>query len=206
MSLDIECKPNSHKAKQEAATKKGTPKVKKVVSGTVKTKKKKGVSKLKEALIADSAKDVGSHAFLDVLIPAMKKAFSDIVKDGVDMILYGETRGRKSSSNASYVSYRTYSDRDRDRRDDRRSSNSIFNLDDIILESRADADDVLDAMSDLIETYESVSVADLYDLIGIDVSGRYTYNDYGWTSLRNAEIVEVHEGYWIKLPRPRPIK
>ena len=95
MSLDIECKPNSHKAKQEAATKKGTPKVKKVVSGTVKTKKKKGVSKLKEALIADSAKDVGSHAFLDVLIPAMKKAFSDIVKDGVDMILYGETRGRK---------------------------------------------------------------------------------------------------------------
>ena len=42
MSLDIECKPNSHKAKQEAATKKGTPKVKKVVSGTVKTKKKKG--------------------------------------------------------------------------------------------------------------------------------------------------------------------
>ena len=197
MSLDIECKPNSHKAKQEAATKKGTPKVKKVVSGTVKTKKKKGVSKLKEALIADSAKDVGSHAFLDVLIPAMKKAFSDIVKDGVDMILYGETRGRKSSSNASYVSYR---------RDDRRSSNSIFNLDDIILEFRADADDVLDAMSDLIETYESVSVADLYDLIGIDVSGRYTYNDYGWTSLRNAEIVEVHEGYWIKLPRPRPIK
>ena len=74
------------------------------------------------------------------------------------------------------------------------------------MESRADADDVLDAMSDLIENYESVSVADLYDLIGIDVSGRYTYNDYGWTSLRNAEIVEVREGYWIKLPRPRPIK
>ena len=133
--LNVECKPNSYKAKQETATKKGTPKVKKVVSGTVKTKKKKGVSKLKEALITDSAKDVGSHAFLDVLIPAMKKAFSDIVKDGVDMILYGETRGRKSSSNASYVSYRTYSERDRDRRDDRRSSNSIFNLDDIILES-----------------------------------------------------------------------
>ncbi len=204
MSLDVECKPNSHKAKQEAANKKDTPKVKKVVSGTVKTKKKKGASKFKEAFIADSAKDVGSHAFLDVLVPAMKKAFSDIVKDGIDMILYGETRGRRSSTNASYVSYRNYSDRDR--RDDRRSSNSIFNLDDIILETRKDADDVLSAMDDLIDTYESVSVADLYDLVGIDVVGRYTYNDYGWTNLRNAEIVSVREGYWIKLPKPRPIK
>lgn len=207
MNLDIECKPNSHKSRQEAKTKTDTPKAKKVVSGTVKIKKKKGVSKFKEAFIADSAKDVGSHAFLDVLVPAMKKAFSDIVKDGIDMILYGETRGRRSGTSASYVSYRSYSDRDRDRRDDRKySSSAAFNLDDIILDSRQDADDVLSAMDDMIDTYDSVSVADLYDLIGIDVTGRYTYNDYGWTSLRNAEVVPVRDGYWIKFPKPRPIK
>ena len=58
-------------------------------------------------------------------------------------------------------------------------------------------------MDELIDTYSMVSVADLYDLIG--VTGNYTDNKYGWTNIRNAEVVRVREGYLLKLPKALPI-
>ena len=41
------------------------------------------------------------------------------------------------------------------------------------------------------------------DLVG--VTGNYTDNKYGWTNIRNAEVVRVRDGYRIKLPRALPI-
>lgn len=37
------------------------------------------------------------------------------------------------------------------------------------------------------------------DLVGI--TGSYTDNKYGWTNIRNAEIVHVRDGWMIKMPR-----
>lgn len=51
-------------------------------------------------------------------------------------------------------------------------------------------------MDELIDTYKLVSVADLKDLVGI--TGNYTDNRYGWTSIRSAEVVRVRDGYTIK--------
>ena len=47
-----------------------------------------------------------------------------------------------------------------------------------------------------------VSVADLYDLVGI--SGNYTDNKYGWTNLRNSDVQRVRDGYLLKLPKALP--
>lgn len=99
---------NSHKAKAEAKEA-AEKKVDKVVTGNVKRKKKSEVSKFKDVFISEDVSNVKSYIFLDVLVPAIKKAVSDIVKDGVDMMLYGDKRsGSRGSS--SYVSYRSYSD------------------------------------------------------------------------------------------------
>ena len=54
-----------------------------------------------------------------------------------------------------------------------------------------------------MEEYGTVRVADLYDLVG--VTGQYTDNNYGWTNIRNAEIVRVRDGYKIKMPRALPL-
>ena len=191
--------PNSHKFKEEQREKK---KVEKVVNGTVKTKPNTA-RKFTNIFISEDVSSVKSYIFMDVLVPAIKKAVSDIVRDGIDMLLYGESKGRKNSTNASYVSYRSYSDRDR--RDDRGGSRSRigYNFDDIILESRGEAEEVLTRMDELIDTYGIVSVADLYDLVGI--TGNYTDNKYGWTNIRNAEPVRVRNGYILKLPKALPI-
>ena len=202
--MNEEYKPNSHKFREgqtEALTDK---KMQKVVHGKVKTKPKSGMSKITDVFISEDAANVKSYIVMDVLVPAVKKAISDIVRDGIDMILYGESRGRRNSTSSSYVSYRDYSrSDDRDRFRDSRTR-SGYNHDDIILESRGEAEEVLTRMDELIDTYGVVSVADLYDLIG--KSCEYTDNKYGWTNIRNAEPIRVRDGYMLKLPKALPIK
>ena len=58
-------------------------------------------------------------------------------------------------------------------------------------------------MDELIDVYGIVSVGDYYDLVGIQ--GDYTSENYGWTNIRNAQVVRVREGYMIKLPIALPI-
>ena len=199
-------KPNSHKYKEEQQDSNERKKLDKVVSGTAKVKKRKH-SKFAEMFISEDASNVKSYILSDVLIPAAKKLVSDIVKDGIEMILYGNT-GRDRRSNgfrADYVSYNRYSDK---RYDDRRISDSRvrtgYNYGDVVLESRGEAEEVLDRMDELIDMYGVVSVMDLYDLVG--VTGQYTDNKYGWTNIRNAEAVRTGDGgYRLKLPRALPI-
>jgi hypothetical protein len=202
-------KPNSHKSKVENTTRSGEEKkVEKVVRGKVKTKKKTEIRKFADVFIAEDAANVKSYILMDVLVPAVKKAISDIVQDGVSMILYGSANGGSKNryGNASYVSYRSYSDRDRrddNRRNDYARNRSRYDFDDIILSDRGEAEEVLTRMDELIDTYGIVSVADLYDLVGITCD--YTDNKYGWTNIRNAEAIRVRDGYMLKLPKPLPI-
>lgn len=210
--MDMEnIKPNSHKYREEQQkndTGGETKKVEKVVKGTVKTRKKSEARKFADIFISEDAANVKSYILMDVLVPAVKKAISDIVTDGIDMILYGGS-GRHAGRNTSsspYISYSKYSERDR--RDERRytSDNRTRNgyrYDDIILDSRGEAEGVLARMDELIDLYDTVSVADLYDLVGI--TGNYTDNKYGWTNLRNAEVVRVRDGYLLKMPKPGPL-
>lgn len=192
--------PNSHKAKAEIAEKK----VEKVVNGTVKTKKKSEASKVKDLFISEDIQNVKSYILMDVLVPAIKKAVKDIVVDGIEMILYGGNGHSRKSSSASRVSYRSYYDRrDDDRRRESNRTRSGYSYDDIVLDNRGEAEDVLTRMDELIDTYGCVSVADMYDLVG--VTGNYTDNKYGWTNLRNAEVVHVRDGYLIKLPKALPL-
>ena len=190
-------KPNSHRSIEEVNNPPAEKKeIKPVVKGKV-VKKKNNVRKLTDVFVSEDVQNVKSYILMDVLVPAIKKAISDIVTNGIDMMLYGESGRTKKRSSADYVSYNRYYDR-RDR-DERYVTKSRYSYDDIIFESRAEAEEVLDRMSEIIDTYGAVSVADLYDLV--DVSGTYTDNNYGWDNVHNAEAVRVRDGYILKLPK-----
>lgn len=201
-----EYKSNSHKSREEQQAPVTTEKkVKKVVNGSVKAKKKSEIQKFADVFIQEDAQKVKSYILMDVLVPAVKKAISDIVTNGIDMILYGDTGHTKKSGSASKISYRSYYDKKNERRD--HASNRTrtgYDYDDIILDNRGEAEEVLFRMDELIDTYGLVSVADFYDLVGI--TGNYTDNKYGWTDIRSASVVRVHgNGYMIKLPRALPL-
>ena len=184
---------NSHKAREEVAEKK----VEKVVSGKTSTKKKSGIRKLSDTFLSEDVSNVKSYIFSEVLLPAAKKLVSDIVTNGIDMLLYGEIKNKKG--NSSKVSYsRYYDDRSRDYRSPVVRNN--FDYDEIIFETRGDAEAVLDAMYDILNQYKVVSVAELYDLASI-TTHNYTCNNYGWIDLRGSSVVRVRDGYILKLPR-----
>ena len=200
-----EYKPNSNRFKETQKNNVPEKRIEKVVTGPVKTRKKSKLNKFTQEFISEDAKNVKSYVFGEVLIPAIKKAISDIVTDGIDIILYGESRRGNRRSSADRVSYRNYYDRDTraSRMLDRGVSYGGYSYDDIILSSRGEAEDVLTRMDELMDSYGLVRVADLYDLVG--VTGNYTDNKYGWTNIRNAEIVRTRDGYAIKMPRAVPI-
>lgn len=197
-----EYKSNSHKSRAEEMERTEEKKLEKVISGTAKVKKPSPVSKF----ISEDIANVKTYILSDVLIPAAKKLVSDIVKDGIEMILYGTAGQRKRTNGlrADYVSYDRFSDR-RDNRDlgsSRRSSS--YRYDEIVLDSRGDAEEVLDKMDEIIDAYGMVSVADLYEIVGM--KSEHTDNKYGWTNIRNAEPTRTRDGYVLNLPKVTPLK
>ena len=196
-------KSNSYRAKAEQQSKTPEKRAEKVVTGAVVSKKKNGFRKFMDEFISEDAKNVKTYVFGEVLIPAIKKAVLDIVTDGINMILYGEAGGSRKRPTADRVSYRSYYNDDRSRGSYRDDRTQRYSYDDIVLSSRAEAEEVLTRMDELMEAYKVVRVADLYDLVGI--TGSYTDNNYGWTSIRTANIVRVRDGYMIQMPKAIPI-
>lgn len=196
--MDIpEYKSNSFKSREMAERNEEKKKIEKVVTGQVKTKKKSGMSKFMSGFVSDDAQNIKSYLVRDVVVPTIKKTITDIV----DMILYGG-KHKSSRTPASRVSYRSFYDEPRERREP--VASQAYNYDDVILDSRGDAEEVLDRLNEIIDQYQIASVADFYELVG--VSGTYTDNRYGWTNLSGACVERTRDGYQIRLPRALPIK
>lgn len=196
-------KSNSDKARQEQKAEK---KVEAVITGTAKTRKKGDMQKFADVFIAEDANNVKSYILMEVIVPAVKKAISDIVTTGVDMILYGEAGRSKKNSTTSKVSYRNYYERDADRvrAGTANSRRNGLDYDDILFDTRGDAEAVLDAMNDIISQYGTVSVSDLYDLAHVP-NDNFTMARYGWANISGATAVRVRDGYILKLPRAIPL-
>ena len=176
----------------------------KVVHGKVKTKKNE-MRKLTNVFISEDASNVKNYIIMDVIVPAVKKALYDLVVGALDITLYGG-RGNGKRPSADKVSYRDYNSisKSGDRSYGESRTTSGYSYDDIVVETRGEAEAVLSRMDEIMEEYEIVRVADLYDLVGI--TGDYTDNKYGWTNIRNASIVRVRDGYKINMPRAIPIR
>ena len=193
---------NSHSAREKStatAAGKTEKKLDKVVTGAAKTKKKSEARRSLNIFAPDDAENVKSSILSDVIVPGVKAAIADVIS----IVLFGDT-GRIGSrkSGGSRIAYQKYYD---DRRDDRREYGRPraavgFEYDDIIFETRGDADLVLDQLESAIAKYEVASVADLYDLAGVTCRN-YTANRYGWSDIQSAKVVRTSEGYVIRLPR-----
>lgn len=199
--------PNSHKYKEqqkEAASEE--KRVQKVVKGAVRTRTNE-VRKFADIFISEDIANVKEYIFMDVLVPAIKKAIYDIVTNGIDMFLYGSTSKSKGSTSGAKVSYRNYYDQKNTptgyRGSENTRSHNAFDYDDIEFDDRGEAELVKQQMQDTIDRYGVVTVADLYDLV--DLPSPYTSQKYGWMNVSNAEVVRSRGKYMLKLSRAVPI-
>ena len=150
---------------------------------------------LKGALIFAGGALVGSGC---CAVKATKFALSNekvrefIVKQLTDKI----TESAVIDQPATYVSYHTKDYQPKQKK----SYNYAW-----VFDTRANAEQVLGYMQDIIDIYGFVTLADFYDLIGDSRHTDYTYNKRGWTSLDNVSIERTRYGYEMKLPKTVPI-
>lgn len=206
--------PNASISKGGDSMEKPKPKTKQeaiVDSELVSVKKQSAWRKAKHRIFEEEGSELKSYVS-EVLIQALKNTISDVVTNGIDILLFGEARGPRRSSSAgggtrygNYVSYNSISSRSGPSvRSSLGSSSALRNrlsLDDFIFQTRTDAERILDRLSTILCDYGIVTVADLYDLCGLTVP--YTYHNYAWKDLSNADVTLTRDGYLLNLPTPQ---
>lgn len=183
--------------------------IQKITTGKVSVRKPGVGKKLADTFLGDDVENVKTYLVMDVIVPAIKDTIVDMVCSGVEMIFGVRGRNRPASSrrNGGYTNYANISykqnnrderrNRDRDRRDD----NTRYDANEIVLDSRSEAEDVIFALAELCDRYGMARVADLYELVG--VTGDWQSQRWGWESVGSARAIRVRGGgYLIDLPKP----
>lgn len=194
-----EFKPNSYKSREDSEPIEESKRAKQIITGDVKTKKNNWFNKFTELLGT-----AVSYAWKDILIPAAQKASSEMVNNIADILIYGEAKPKTTSSvPAQRVSYRSYYEQAQKPTTYSRRPEDSYAFEEVILNSRADAEAVLNELDAIAKKYGFARVADLYDLVGLRTN--YTDNNYGWTDMRSAQVVRYKDGYLISMPKPMAI-
>lgn len=197
-------KPNSNKYKEEQkALQQKKETIKPVVSGKARTKKNE-VRKFTADFFAEDWASIKTFVKNEILLPALKRTFYDVIEGSLSRSLFGRQGGGSRRSNVDKVSYRDYTESSRNAKNYRSGTRSVLDYDDIIFDKRGDAEAVLTTMIDIIDQYDEVTVAALYELANVS-NAPHTANKYGWDNLSNAYVSRGHDGYVIKLPRAIPL-
>ncbi len=174
------------------------------VKGKIIRRKKPFLQGFAEAFLGDDVRSVMDYIIQDVLIPAAKSTLADMVAGGVDRALFG-SRGSSRTFNRrdpgkSIVSYSKFYDKEPAHRSERRESTSHGRkFDDLVFGRRVEAESILETLIDMLEEYEQVSLADLYDAIG--VISEFADQKWGWTNLSEARVSRVRDGgYMLNMP------
>ena len=194
-----------------------------VNSRSAKIRKPSFIQKVGGMIFGETSSGIGAYLRDEVLIPAFKDTIQSFVTNGIDMILFGETRrssgrsvfrGSSYSGGRKYTSYSRYSSPERrDSRLERSTSRHHRGeyarvpghhnrLTGIVFESEPEAEEVLVGLLDALEKYEVVSILDFYELAGIANLSEYTDDYWGWENLADSRIVRTKDGWEIEFPKP----
>lgn len=180
-------------------------KIEKVISGEAHLKKKS----ILNGYINTDGEKVKDYLVHDILIPGAMALASTFLICAVETI-FGKpnsvSRERERDSRrgrTERVSYDRYYDEDRrDRTAAARYSSGRRggrDFQDAVVDTRWEAEEVVDHMYKILGDYKAVSVADLMDLVGM--KHVYTDNDWGWKDLTDVRIRKCSGGYLIDMPR-----
>lgn len=176
-------------------------------------RRKKGLGRqFKETFVGGSGRIAFEYMVKEVIIPAIQDTLIDAFQGGVERLIRGESarprRGTPSGySGMPHVAYHRMGPPRQESARPRtlsRQSRSRQVFDDIMIPSRQEAEEVIDRLYDLLSRYGSASVAELYELTGIQSS--HTDHKWGWRELRGAKASRQRTGgFLLDLPDPEPL-
>jgi hypothetical protein len=175
--------------------------IQRVTSGQATRRKKSFGRKFKETFIAGDAKTAVSYALVDILLPMARDTIVEAAQAGIERLILGDYRrfkgtNRPPSGPTGVVNYNRYST-------NMGRARSQHDFDELLLDSRSEAEQVIDQLFDVVSRYDTATVADLYELVGLG-SG-HTDHKWGWTDLRGAGVTRTRDGYLLDLPDPIPL-
>ena len=194
--------PNSKKTETRAP-------IEQVTSANSVRRRKPLSKQLKGTFFGGDARTAWHYTISNVMIPAIQDTIIEMVQTGIERVVRGDRSRRSAGAPLGRVNYRSYAQRRPV--DDRppmptnytssRQTRAKHGFDEIVIATRQEAEEVLDRLYDILSRYESVSVAELYELTG--VPSAHTDHTWGWMELRGAAVRRVRGGgYLLDLPEP----
>lgn len=197
---------NRDKAPDETPAKK----VEKIVEGKVVQRKKSLGRRLAENFKGEDAGSVGTYVVEQVLVPRIKDLVFDIIESAVRRALFGDSaKGytSRSGTGKGYTPYNTIASSAISKQAP--ASQQQVRSDEfgeIVVETRGEAQEVMDKISNLIETYGMACVSDLKAAVGLTPS--ITDERFGWLGMGGTDIRRVggaSPGYLLVFPRPEEL-
>lgn len=205
--MDYAGNTRKEREKSEKKVKPEKEKIEKVVSGEVVQKPKSLGRKFKDVFFGGDAKHAATFVASDVLLPALRNLIVDMVTKGAERLIYGESTSRRrpmpyDSKYQSGVQYNRPLYPDPRQRamtvGPPRGRQNRHEINDVVIGTKEEAELVVERLVDILDKYEIVALADLYDLLGLQTS--HIDNKWGWTYLGNVQVRQIRQGYLLELP------
>lgn len=203
-----------------------------VIEGEVIVRKKSLGRKAKETLFGGDVKGVGNYILIDVLIPAIRNTIVDAITEGIEHVIFPDGRGggggrtvsrsgssfgtvnyqsrfRGAASTAANTAVKSVFNTRPDPREERAAlsnqARAQHDFSELVIPSRAAAQDILTRMIGLIEDFDVVTVGEMMHLIG--KTADWADEKYGWDDLSSGRVVRDRRtgGYLLDLPKPIPL-
>jgi hypothetical protein len=142
----------------------------------------------------------------------VKDLILEMVQETLTKLVRGDSYRRRNSPYSGSTGYVDYSRRfarpSPDPRDQPRvlspGARARHDFDEIVLQSRPEAEEVIAQMFEIVSRYDTATVADLYELVGVRSS--HVDHKWGWSDMRGAGVARVRDGYLLELPDVQPMQ
>ena len=184
-------------------------KLTKVVSGKAEKKEPSELKKLWNTFVVGDPEMVRKYILKNVIEPAIRNTLWDTITKGLRLFLFNnEDEERpigKTSIPARSIDFTRFAKMPMPEPEPLYEKPIKHSYEGLVYETKADAACVLAGLKDRIAYCQSTSVGDLYELSGREDLIDFTDYKFGWRDLSNAYVQEGRSGYYLKLPKPRPL-
>lgn len=196
--------------RDQVAADEAAPKVEKVVSGVAVQRKKPLSRRIAENLGGSDARSVGHYVLFEVIFPQLKDLIFDVGSSALQRALFGESGGKSYSTGRRTAGYTPYSSMasatPKQQSVVRQQTIPSDEFGEIVVETRGEAQAVMDKMNNLIERFGMASVSDLKAAVGL--TGKFTDEQFGWQAMGGTDIRRVggaQPGFVLIFPMPEQL-
>ncbi len=198
--------PNSKTAKAGADKPK---KIEKVASANAKRRKRPLGRKFSDTFIKGDAKSASEYVAQNVIVPMVRDLLFEAGQNLMQQIIFGQSKNQRHAPPSGLFGRVDYSAVSNPTRASQqampsKAAKARHSFDELVLDNRQGAEEVINRMMDILSQWEVVTIADLYALVGFEAS--HTDFKWGWTDLSAAGVDRTRTGgYVLNLPQPKSI-